>query len=411
MSQTTDGTPFWRVDESNTVFITVDSQEVRVGQYPDGTTEDALNYFRRKGDEFVQHVQLLEARIARGTAGAESVSAIESLKQQLEHPQFVVDVADVRERLSSMAEKLAAVTEREREQRREARGQAMIKLEQLVERIEALAAREPAKIIWKQASADVNALFEEWKSVQATLGSHSRSQRDALWKRFKAARNTLERERRAFFATADTNAQQATQEKERLIRAAEALAPKGADGVVAYRGLLEQWKRAGHARRKTDEELWQRFKAAGDVLYAAKSEVDALLNAEHEENLSKKLALLDSAEGLLTETQYERARQQLAIVSQQWDAIGHVPRNQQKTVEARMRALEAHVRKLHDAEWNATDPEKVARSAGLRGQIEASLTALSEQLDQARQQGDSARENEIQQAIETQTQWLATLAQ
>src|SRR3546814_16596502 len=44
----------------------------------------------------------------------------------------------------------------------------------------------------------------------------------------------------------------------------EALAPRGEDGIGAYRDLLDEWKSVGRAGKKIDDALWARFKAAGD---------------------------------------------------------------------------------------------------------------------------------------------------
>ena len=81
--------------------------------------------------------------------------------------------------------------------------------------------------------------------------------------------------------------------KQELVEKAEALASKGTAAIPDYRKLLDDWKAAGRAGKKVDDALWARFKAAGDVLYAAKAEVDAQENAEFCGNLEQKLELLD----------------------------------------------------------------------------------------------------------------------
>jgi len=60
--------PWGRVDESRTVYVREGDSEREVGQFPDGTAEEALAYFERKYADLEGQVILLEARIARGVA-------------------------------------------------------------------------------------------------------------------------------------------------------------------------------------------------------------------------------------------------------------------------------------------------------------------------------------------------------
>src|SRR5690606_14410744 len=155
---------------------------------------------------------------------------------------------------------------------------------------------------------------------------------DELWKRFRTARSTIESARKAFFAELDSVHREARARKQALVEKAEALAEKGAAGIPEYRRLLDDWKAAGRAGKKADDALWARFKAAGDVLYGAKAEADALENAEYGENLQKKLALLDEADPLLTATDRVAARATLTDIQRRWDEIGKVPRDQVRVV-------------------------------------------------------------------------------
>ena len=67
---TDNGVTQWgRVDETGTVFVTDRGTERAVGQYPDGSPEEALAYFTRKYAELEGQVRLLEQR-ARGGAPA-----------------------------------------------------------------------------------------------------------------------------------------------------------------------------------------------------------------------------------------------------------------------------------------------------------------------------------------------------
>ncbi|MGO7983646.1 DUF349 domain-containing protein, partial [Rhizobium johnstonii] len=60
--------------------------------------------------------------------------------------------------------------------------------------------------------------------------------------------------------------------------------------------------------------------------------MDAKDNEEFTANLEAKLALLDEAEPILTETDRTKARNALISVQRRWDEIGKVPRDQVKVV-------------------------------------------------------------------------------
>ncbi|MFP5290161.1 MAG: DUF349 domain-containing protein [Actinomycetes bacterium] len=232
---------------------------------------------------------------------------------------------------------------------------------------------------------------------------------DELWKRFRAARSTVEGHRRAFFAGLDAEHKEAKIRKQELVAKAEALSGQGTAGIPAYRRLLDEWKLAGRAGKKVDDALWASFKAAGDVLYAAKAEVDARENEEFAGNLEAKLALLTEAEPLLTATDRVVARNTLTNIQRRWDAIGKVPRDQVKVVEDRLRRIEQAVKALEEEHWQKNDPEKKARSQGLAAQLHDAIAALEADLAAARSAKDSARVAELEESLEARKAWLAAV--
>ena len=99
--------------------------------------------------------------------------------------------------------------------------------------------------------------------------------------------------------------------RRRLVEKAEALAPKGEDGIAAYRELLDQWKTAGRAGKKVDDALWARFKAAGDALYGARVEREAADAEASREKIEAKRALLEEARAIADERDIVKARSTL----------------------------------------------------------------------------------------------------
>lgn len=409
VSEATNETPWGRVDENRTVYVREGETERAVGEFPDGTPEEALAYFTRKYADLEGQVTLLEQRISRGTAPADVSDTVAKLQAQLVEPAAVGDLASLRDRVAKLSGRAEELTEKQRAEREAAKQEAAAQREAIVIEAERLAAQPESSIRWKDTGQAFEQLFTDWQQAQKGGPQIPKSQADALWKRFRAARQSFDSARRAHFAQMDANNRDVKQRKERIIAAAEALAPKGADGIPAYRDLLDDWKAAGRASRKLDDQLWARFKAAGDVLFDAKKSIDAQVDEEQVANLAAKQALLDEAQPLLQEKDHAAARKRLADVQRRWDEIGRVPREALRDIEGRLRRIEDHVKGLEEEHWRRTNPETKARSEGLRGQLESSIAELEAQVNAARASGDRRALEDAERALETQRSWLAAI--
>ena len=398
--------PFGRVTDDGTVFVTDDGVEREVGQYPDGTPEEALAYFTRKFADLEGQVALLEQRVRNGAPAADVARSATHLREQLANANAVGDLPQLRTRVDALGGTVSELTEQQQEEARAQLADAIAEREAIVAEAERLAAQDPKQIQWKQTSAAMEELFAKWQAHQQTGPRLPKGEANTLWKRFRQARSTLDTERRAFFAGLDAAHKDARDAKQKLIERAEALAPKGADGVPEYRRLLDDWKATGRAGRKHDDALWAKFKAAGDVLFQAKSEVEAVENAEFQGNLEQKEALLTQAEPILRITDRKEARAKLQGIQRQWDEIGRVPRDRFKQTEERLRKIEAHVRQLDDDHWAASNPAKRERNDGMLSQLNDVIAKLQAEVESARTKGDQRALKKAEEALEARRAWL-----
>ncbi|MCD2442315.1 DUF349 domain-containing protein [Agromyces sp. SYSU K20354] len=401
-----DQQPWGRVDETGTVFVRTSDGEREVGQYPDATAEEALAYFERKYADLAGQVTLLEQRVRRGAPAADVAKAVSSLRESVATAHAVGDLESLARRLEALSGTTKELTEQQQAEAKAALADAIAERTRIVEQAEALAAQDPAKTQWKQATAELDTLFSSWQRHQQDGPRLPKNEANELWKRFRAARSTIETHRKAFFAELDASHRDVRSRKQALIERAEALAPRGADAVGDYRNLLDEWKQAGRAGKKLDDQLWARFKAAGDVLFNAKAEIDAKEDEEYRANLDEKLALLTEAEPLLTETDPKQARAGLNRIQRKWDEIGKVPRDQIRVVEDRLRKIENHVRSLEDEHWQREDPEKKARSEGMLGQLHEAIEKLEAELAAAEAAGDARAAASAREALEARRAWL-----
>jgi len=401
--------PWGRVAEDGTVYVREGEGERAVGEFPGATPEEALAYYERKFQDLAGQVSILEQRARRGAPAADIAKSVASLRANVVGANAVGDLASLAARLDKLSGAVDELTEQQTAEAKAALEDALAYREQIVAEVEALAAEDPAKTQWKRASAQLDELFARWQQHQKEGPRLPRNEANELWKRFRAARSVIERNRKAFFAELDAQHRDARATKTALIERAEALVPRGVDGIPQYRELLDEWKRAGRAGKRDDDALWARFKAAGDQIYAAKAEAQSIENEEYAANLEAKLALLAEAEPLLTETNRDVAKSKLLDIQRRWDEIGRVPRDQVRAVEDRLRRVEAAVRKLDEEHWRANNPEKQARSAGLAAQLTEAIERLEAELAEARAAGDEKAVADAQEAIDARRAWLNAL--
>lgn len=404
-----EGAAWGRVDDDGTVYVREADGERAVGQYPDGTPEEALAYFQRKYTELAGQVSLLEQRVSRGTAVADVAKTMATLSTTIANANAVGDLAALQRRLDALGGTVGEIVEKQTAEQRAAVEAAVAERAALVTEAEALAAQDPAKVQWKQTSAALDDIFARWQKHQQDGPRLPKSESNELWKRFRAARTIVETNRKAFFNELDAVHRDARSKKQDLVDRAEALVPKGTDGISAYRQLLDAWRLAGRAGKKFDDALWTRFKAAGDALYSAKAEVDARDDAEFTANYEAKLQLLAEAEPIASETDRAKAREALLSVQRRWDVIGKVPRDKVKTIEDRLRRVETAVRKLDEEHWERSNPERKARSEGLASQLQSAIDKLERELADAKASGDAKKVARAQEALDARRVWLDAL--
>ena len=407
---TDDQAPWGRVDETGTVFVREATGERAVGQYPDGSPEEALAYFQRKFSELAGQVTLLEQRVKRGAPASDVSKAVRALAASIATANAVGNLAALQSRIEALGGTVTELTVKQTEESKAVVAAALVERESLVVEAETLAAQDPAKAQWKQVTATIDEIFARWQKHQADGPRLPKNEANELWKRFRGARATIDTHRKAFFAELDSVHKDAKAAKQALVEKAEALVGKGADGIPTYRNLLDQWKAAGRAGKKFDDALWAQFKEAGDALYSAKSEVDAQDSVEFTANLEMKETLLVEAEPLLTETDRSKAKDALLRIQTRWDKIGKVPRDKVKTIEDRLRKVENAVRKLDEDHWQKNNPERKQRESGFLGQLNDAIAKLERELDDAKASGDKRAISAAQEALDARKAWLGAIA-
>ncbi|MHA6764550.1 DUF349 domain-containing protein [Streptacidiphilus sp. PAMC 29251] len=393
--------PWGRVDDEGTVYVRTAEGERVVGSWQAGSPDEALAYFTRKYEGIAVEIGLLERRVrTTDLAAKDAMTAIEHLKAQVAEGHAVGDLAVLATRL----EALVGEVDSRREERKLARAKAQDEAKAAKEVLVAEAEQLAESTQWREAGDRLRALVDTWKGLPRL----DRKSDDELWHRFSHARSTFSKRRKAHFATLDLQRDEARHVKEKLAKEAESLSGSTDWGATAarYRELMAEWKTAGRAQREAEDELWARFRGAQDVFFQARSSVFDERDAEERENQKLKEALLVEAEALLPIGDLKAVKASYRSISERWEEIGHVPRDNRPKLEARLHSVDRAIRESEDAEWQRSNPEARARAQGMTGLLQAAVDKLEKQIEAARAKNDNGRVAKLEKELEGRLELL-----
>jgi hypothetical protein len=400
-----------RVDEDNNVYVFDNGSERKVGQYPGVTMAEALSYFERKFSDLEANVRILEQRV-KGKADAASIAkAAQKLSADLTEPAAVGNIQELRDRVDSVTPRIEQMKKDKNEATEKAVADTLALRQEIATKAQALADKDPKKTQWKAASAEMNELFEKWQLSQKTSPRIPRKDSEPIWKSFSQARTKFESNKRAFFSALSAESKNVRAKKTALVAQAEALVAKGADSASEYRKLLDQWKLSGRSQGSQDDQLWDRFKAAGDSIYAVRKEVIAKESVEFQANYEAKLAIIAEAEKLDPQKNLAEAKKQLLFLQARYEKAGKVPKDKIRETDDRIRSVEKRVKEAEQEHWRKSDPAAIERTNGVLSQLEQSITKLEQELEAAKAANDSVKIQKAQDALEARRSWLEVVRQ
>ncbi len=397
-----DPSSWGRVDEDGTVHVRTADGERTVGQFAADSPAEALAFYVRRFQALEGQVALLEQRVQQRTvAPEEATRTAQKLRTEIDGASAVGDLAGLVTRLDGLTGAIGMRRQERRAEKALAQRRAAEQKERIVAQAEAVAAGTD----WRNGVNRLRDLLTEWKA-QPRL---DRTTDDALWHRFSGARTAYTRKRKAHFAELDTKRDEAKLVKRRLVAEAEKLQKSTEWGPTSgrYRDLMRDWKAAGPAPRGEEEKLWQAFRAAQDVFFAARDASNAEQDKEFAANAEVKEQLLVEAEALVPVTDLDAAKTALRAIADRWESAGKVPRDRMQELEGRMRRVEQAVRDVEDDRWKRSNPEARARAADTVAQIEASITDLRARRASAEAAGNAKAAADAASAIEMRELWLA----
>jgi hypothetical protein len=389
------------VDAEGNVYVTTVEGERWVGQYPDGSPEEALKLFTDRFDQLAFEVEQLERRVHTAKATPEEATeAIKVVRGKVTEAHAVGDLASLNARLDALTPVIATQREARKAERAARAQEARGEKERIVAEAETLAQGPD----WRNGANRLRDLLEQWK----VLPRIDRAGDEALWKRFSTARTAYTRRRKAHFAELNEKREGARAVKEKLVVEAEALSESTEWGPTAgrYRDLMQRWKAAGPAPKDVDDSLWKRFRAAQDAFFGARDAANAAIDAEFAANAEVKEQLLIEAEALVPVEDLTTAKAAFRDLADRWDAAGKVPRDRIRDLEGRMRKVEQAIKAVEDEQWRRSDPEKSARADDMITKLEAAIAQVEADLEKARTSGDAKRVASLEENLDSRKQFL-----
>ena len=221
------------------------------------------------------------------------------------------------------------------EQDKRTRRDALVRLQQLASRVEALAVREDLTL-----KAGDRALRDLRQALGAIPPLPSRKDYEEISKRLKGAQSAITPKVQELRNVADWQRWANVGIQEQLCEKMEALkAVEDPDEIVKQvRDLQQQWRQAADVPRAQGEILWKRFKAAHDEVWAKCEGYFAAQAAARADNLTKKVALAERAEALADSTNWIQTADEIKRLQADWKTIGPVTRGQEKAIWERFRA-------------------------------------------------------------------------
>ena len=192
-----------------------------------------------------------------------------------------------------------------------------------------------------EAFRELQKLHEQWKD----FGPVAKEYRDDIWNRFKAATAVVNKRYQAYFEGQKSKQAENLEAKEKLCEQVEAIADKDVQSSNEWNSLSKeiediqkQWKTIGFASKKENQKIYDRFRAACDKFFEKKRVFYSQYKDSMNENLEKKISLIEQAEALKSSTEWKKATDQFINLQKQWKEIGAVPRKKSEQLWKRFRA-------------------------------------------------------------------------
>lgn len=251
---------------------------------------------------------------------------------------------------------------------------------------------------------DVISAFHQLQKLHQEFreaGPVAKELRDEIWKRFKDASTVINKRHQDHFEGLKAREEENLQKKTALCEKVEQLQLDDLKTYAQWDEMSKQiielqaeWKTIGFTPRKVNNEIFDRFRAACDRFFQAKT---AYFKANREKlsaNLAAKNALIEKAEALKDSTDWGATTNKFVELQKEWKTIGPVAHKISDTIWKR----------FNDA-CNYFFDKKNEANKGLRKEEEANLELKKAVIAEIEKLAAEPGDNLLQSIRELQAKW------
>jgi hypothetical protein len=200
---------------------------------------------------------------------------------------------------------------------------------------------EKLKIILKAealaTSLDINEAFKELQDLhkiwKEDIGPVAKELREDVWQKFSEVTKKIHDKRHDHFREMKSKYQEIIVQKLLVIDRLNAYDTSKnkthkdwQNSINDIEKLRQEYFSAGKLPYAKSEEVWQKFKTATKKFNSLKNHFYKDEKSEQQENLKKKLALIEVAESLKDSDDWQMATDGMKKIQADWKKVGHVPR-------------------------------------------------------------------------------------
>lgn len=200
---------------------------------------------------------------------------------------------------------------------------------------------EKLKIILKAealaTSSDINEAFKELQDLhkiwKEDIGPVAKELREDVWQKFSEVTKKIHDKRHDHFREMKSKYQEIIVQKLLVIDHLNAYDTSKnkthkdwQNSINDIEKLRQEYFNAGKLPYAKSEEVWQKFKTATKKFNSSKNHFYKDEKSEQQENLKKKLALIEVAESLKDSDDWQMATDAMKKIQSDWKKVGHVPR-------------------------------------------------------------------------------------
>ena len=181
-----------------------------------------------------------------------------------------------------------------------------------------------------KAFRELQDLHRIWKEE---IGPVDREHREEIWNQFSALTKQMHDKREGLFASQRERETANLEVKKEIIAQIEALAKVEVTVHSQWQSLIDKVETlrntffaAGKVPSEVNEDTWAEFKTAVRNFNSHKNSFYKDIKKEQNDNLNKKLALVEKAKAMSLSEDFEATTPMMKQIQEEWKQIGHVPR-------------------------------------------------------------------------------------